>query len=194
MISIKFLLAALLASSAVAFTPSSSTRVNVAPLNGLASPEVDSTGNNIAVKNLLQQVESTRLLSKVSSAGLLSKAQESGVSLTKLEPLIKLAASNKDVMILLEAAAPEALPILPTVVDIAPSALPLLGAAIQVPAATLQVAALASLAVAAGGVYVIPDDTVVNVALQTLVVGVFGVAAPAASLIGAGVLSKIKGN
>lgn len=193
MISIKFFLAALLASSAVAFTPSTSRRVNVAPLNGVSTPEVDNIGNNVAVKNLLSQVESTRLLSKVASAGLLSKAQESGVSLAKLEPLLKLAASNKDVMILLEAAAPEALPILPKVVELAPQALPLLGAAIQIPASTLSGAAFASLAACAAGLYVIPDDSVVDIALQTVLVGTLGVAAPAASLIGGAVLSKIKG-
>ncbi len=182
---------ALIATSVAAFAPISTPRVGVAT-NALAAPEVDSTGNNIAVKNLLGQVESTKLLSQVASAGLLSKAQESGISLTKLEPLLKLAAQNKDVMILLEAAAPEALPILPKVVDLAPSALPLLGAAIQIPASALTVAAFASITAAGAGVYLIPDDTVALVAAQTLLVGVFG-AAGAASLVGSAVLSKIKG-
>lgn len=193
MFTLKFLLTALLATSVAAFAPAGTIRVSSVPLNALASPEVDSTGNNIAVKDLLSKVESTRLLSKVANAGLLSKAQESGVSLTKLEPLLQLAASNKDVMILLEAAGPEALPILPKVVDLAPSALPLLGAAIQIPSSALTLAAVASLATAGAGVYFIPDDTVIGVAAQTLLVGALGVAAPAASIIGAGVLSKIKG-
>jgi hypothetical protein len=106
---------------------------------------------------------------------------------------LKLAASNKDVMILLEAAAPEALPILPKVVELAPQALPLLGAAIGIPSVALYGAAAASLGAAGAGVYLIPDDTVVNVAIQTLLVGALGVAAPAASVVGATVLSKIKG-
>ena len=182
---------ALFATSVAAFTPISTSRVSVAT-NALAAPEVDGTGNNLAVKDLLSKVESTRLLSQVANAGLLSKAQESGVSLTKLEPLLKLAAQNKDVMILLEAAAPEALPILPKVVDLAPSALPLLGAAIQIPTLALFVAALGSVTAAGAGVYFIPDDSVALVALQTLLVGVFGAAA-GASVVGAGVLSKIKG-
>lgn len=193
MFSLKFLLAALLASSVAAFAPVGTTRVNVVSRNALAAPEVDDIGNNIAVKKLLSQVESSGLLSQVARAGLLSKAQESGVSLTKLEPLLKLAASNKDVMILLEAAAPEALPILPKIVELAPPALPLLGAAIQIPASALNAAAVASLGVAGAGLYFIPDDTVAGVAAQTLLVGLFGVAAPAASLVGATVLSKIKG-
>lgn len=160
-------------------------------MSSLNAAEVDNTGNNIAVKNLLNQVQTTGLLSKVAKAGLLSKAQKSGITLTKLEPLLKLAASNKDVMILLEAAAPEALPILPKVVEIAPGALPLLGAAIQISPGTLQGVAVAALAAAGAGVYLIPDDSVTLVAAQTILVGASGAAA-AASAVGSAVLSKIK--
>ena len=184
---------ALFASSASAFAPANTPRTFVAPVNALSTPEVDNVGNNVAVKNLLGQVESTGLLTKVANAGLLSKAQQSGVSLTKLEPLLKLAASNKDVMILLEAAAPEALPILPKVVELAPAALPLLGAAIQISPSVLQGGAAASLVAAAAGVYLIPDDTIVEVAAQTVLAGTLGVAVPVASIVGSTVLSKIKG-
>jgi len=124
----------------------------------------------------------------------LSKAQASGVSLTKLEPLLKLAASNKDVMILLEAAAPEALPILPKVVELAPAALPLLGSAITIPSSALQGAALASVAAAGAAVYAIPDDTVLQVAAQTVAGATLGVVVPAASIVGATVLGKIRGD
>jgi hypothetical protein len=179
--------------SSRAFSPALNVQSSKISLGATAAREVDDYGNNIAVKNLLSQVESSQLLSQVAKAGLLSKAQKSGVSLTKLEPLIKLAASNKDVMILIEAAAPEALPILPTIIDLAPSALPLLASAIEIPPAALQIAALASVAAAAAGVYFIPDDSVIGVATQTLLVGLLGVVAPAASLIGATVLSKVKG-
>jgi len=189
MVNAKLFIGALVASTASAFAPAPSTR-GFAPLN--AAAEVDSTGNNIAVKDLLEKVESTGLLTKVAQAGILSKAQASGISLTKLEPLLKLAAENKEVMILLEAAAPEALPILPKVVDLAPSALPLLAQAVQISPGVLQGAAAASVAAAAAGVVLIPDDTAVQVAAQTLLVGTLGVAAPAASIIGAGVISKIK--
>mmetsp|Transcript_15430 Transcript_15430/g.29105 ORF Transcript_15430/g.29105 Transcript_15430/m.29105 type:complete len:190 (-) Transcript_15430:199-768(-) len=189
MVSAKLLIGALFASTASAFIPVGTTR-GFAPLK---ASQVDDVGNNVAVKNLLQQVENTRLLSKVAQAGILSKAQASGITLSKLEPLLKLAASNKEVMILLEAAAPEALPLLPKVVEIAPGALPLLGTVIQISPGTLQAAAGASLAAAAAGIYLIPDDTVVQVAAQTLIGGTFGVAIPTASVIGAGVISKIKG-
>lgn len=177
-----------MASTASSFAPTGSIR----SFNPLKAAEVDSTGNNVAVKNLLQQVESANLLSKVANSGLLSKAQASGITLTKLEPLLKAASDNKDIMILLEAAGPEALPILPKVVEIAPGALPLLAAAVQLSPGVLQGAAVASLAAAAAGVYIIPDDTVVQVAGQTLLVGILGVVAPAASIIGSIVISKIK--
>jgi len=184
---------AVLTASSVAFSPTANVRSSKTHLGAVTTREVDDYGNNIAVKNLLSQVESSRLLSQVANAGLLSKAQKSGVSLSKLEPLLKLAALNKDVMILVEAAAPEALPILPKIVELAPSALPLLASAIEIPPAALQTAALASLAAAAAGVYYIPDDSIASIAAQTLLVGLLGVAAPAASLIGASVLSKVKG-
>jgi hypothetical protein len=93
--------------------------------------EVDSIGNNIAVKNLLENVERSGLLSAVASSGLLSKAQRAGISLSKLEPFLALAAENPDILILVEASGPELLPLLPTIVDLAPGALPLLALAIS---------------------------------------------------------------
>eukprot|EP00559_Dactyliosolen_fragilissimus_P006796 CAMPEP_0184871540 /NCGR_PEP_ID=MMETSP0580-20130426/40778_1 /TAXON_ID=1118495 /ORGANISM="Dactyliosolen fragilissimus" /LENGTH=194 /DNA_ID=CAMNT_0027374211 /DNA_START=71 /DNA_END=655 /DNA_ORIENTATION=- len=193
MVKLSLFCAAFLASSVAAFAPVSiPSRPAVGKLNAASAPEVDNIGNNVAVKNLLSKVESTRLLSKVAEAGLLSKAQESGISLTKLEPLLKLAAENKDVMILLEAAAPEALPILPKVVDLAPAALPLLAQAIKISPGTLQGAAAASIAAAGAAVYLIPDDSVLQVAGQTVLGATLGLVVPAASLVGSTVLSKIK--
>lgn len=194
MVKLTSLLGALFISSASAFAPASNGLRVVSSLNAASPPVVDNSGNNIAVKDLLEQVESSGLLTKVAQAGLLSKAQASGVSLTKLEPLLKLAASNKDVMILLEAAAPEALPILPKVVELAPAALPLLGSAITIPSSALQGAALASVAAAGAAVYAIPDDTVLQVAAQTVAGATLGVVVPAASIVGATVLGKIRGD
>jgi hypothetical protein len=153
--------------------------------------EVDYLGNNIAVKNLLEEVESSGLLTKVAQSGLLSKAQEAGLTLSKLEPLLALAATNPDILVLVEAATPETLPLLPKLVQLAPGALPLLAQAITIPPIVLQGLGLASLGAAAGAVVLIPDDTVLEVAGQTLAVGVLGVVAPAASFIGAAVLSKL---
>jgi hypothetical protein len=152
--------------------------------------EVDSLGNNVAVKNLLIDVESSGLLTQVSKSGLLSKAQEAGLTLSKLEPLLALAADNKEILILVEAATPEVLPLLPKLVELAPGALPLLATAISIPPSTLSALGLASLAGAVGAVVVIPDDTVLQVAEQTLAVGLLG-AAGVASLAGSAILGKI---
>lgn len=162
----------------------------MAPHQAALADEVDPLGNNMAVKTLLEDVESSGLLTKVAKSGLLSKAQEAGVSLAKLEPLLALAADNKDILILIEASTPELLPILPKVVELAPAALPLLVTAVTIPSGVLSAAGLGSLAAAVGAVVLIPDDTVLQVAAQTLAVGVFG-AAGVAALAGSAVLGKL---
>ena len=147
----------------------------------LPGAEVDSVGNNVAFKELLVEIEDRQLLSQVARSGLLSKAQEAGVSLSNLEPLLKLASDNPDILVLVEASGPELLPVLPTVVKLAPSALPLLASAISIPPILLQVAGLGSIGLTAVILQITPDDTVVNVAAQTLAVGLLGIAAPVAS-------------
>uniref|UniRef100_A0A7R9ZU16 Uncharacterized protein n=1 Tax=Pseudo-nitzschia arenysensis TaxID=697910 RepID=A0A7R9ZU16_9STRA len=187
------LIAALFFASASAFAPVAQTQKSVAPLQASnIREEVDSIGNNVAVKNLLLNVESSGLLTKVAEAGLLSKAQEAGLSLSKLEPLLALAADNTDILVLVEAATPELLPLLPKVVDLAPGALPLLAAAIQVPPTVLSVVGLGSLGAAVGAVVVIPDDTLLEVAGQTFAAGALG-AAGVAALVGSQVLGKVLG-
>lgn len=182
---------ALFAAAVSAFAPATRNgfTTSLTATKSLAD-EVDTIGNNIAVKNLLESVESSRLLTKVAQSGLLSKAQKAGLSLSKLEPLLALAATNKDVLILVEAATPEVLPILPKLIELAPPALPLLASAVSISPGLLQIAGLASFAAAAGAVVLIPDDTIVEVAAQTIAVGALG-AAGAASLVGSAILSKI---
>ena len=181
---------ALIATSAAAFTPQPKAAFS-SRLPAIAKAEVDSIGNNVAVRDLLVSIEKSGLLTQVAQSGLLSKAQEAGVSLKSLEPLLALAADSPDVLILVEASGPELIPLLPNIIKLAPPALPLLAAAIGIPPATLQAAGLASLAAAVGAVVLIPDDTLINVAVQTLAVGVLGVAAPAASFIGATILGQV---
>ncbi len=178
------------AASVSAFAPASRNAGRSSLRSASLADEVDQVGNNVAVKNLLEEVQSTGLLTKVAQSGLLSKAQAAGLSLSKLEPLLALAAQNKEILILVEAATPETLPILPKIVELAPAALPLLATAISISPGTLQALGLASLAAAAGAVVVIPDDTMLEVAGQTLAVGALG-AAGAASLIGSAILGKI---
>ena len=98
----------------------------------------------------------------------------------------------KEVLILAEAAGPEILPLLPGVVEYGPKALPLLAIALDFQPSTLQALALGSVAASYGVVSVIPDDTVLEVAAQTIAVATLGVVVPAASLVGATVLGKIK--
>lgn len=180
---------ALAAATASAFAPAQVAQPSVALRSSLAD-QVDTIGNNVAVKKILTDVESSRLLTKVAQSGLLSKAQAAGISLTKLEPLLQLAADNPEILVLVESATPELLPLLPKVVELAPAALPLLATAVSISPGTLQALGLVSLAGAAGAVVVIPDDTVLEVAAQTFAFGALG-AAGAAALVGATVLGKL---
>lgn len=204
MVKLSLLVGAFMASTAAAFAPAPQQSVSNLALHATANrstpgaivtSKVDSTGNNLAVKSFLESAESTKLLSKVAKAGLLSKAAAAGITLSKLEPLI-IAAADKgildEVLILTEAAGPDILTLLPTVVDLAPQALPLLALGLDIQPVALQGAALASIGAAYGIVQVVPDDTVAQVAGQTLAVAVLGLAVPAASLVGATVLGKIK--
>lgn len=179
-------------SAFVVVSPSTTTSFATTSLSATTSyaDEVDTVGNNVAVKTLLTKVQEERLLSKVAASGLLSKAQQAGISLSKVEPLLALAAEYPDILILVEASGPDLLKILPTVVDLAPGALPLLATAIATPPAVLQGAGLGALIAAAAAVAIIPDDTVTNVALQTLAVGL-AVPLAGASLAGAAILSKL---
>jgi hypothetical protein len=171
--------------------PASRPAFAVSSLKNVAyGGEVDSIGNNIAVKNLLETVEQKKLLSAVAQSGLLSKAQKAGVSLTKLEPLLALIAENPDILILVEASGPELLPILPTLVDLAPGALPLLATAVSIPPIVIGGVGVGALGAAIAAVAVIPDDSVANIALQTLIVGL-SVPLAGASLAGAGILGKL---
>jgi hypothetical protein len=188
------LFTALFCTSASAFAPAGSAASRTTFVLRQAAaviPEDDAIGNNIAVKNLLLDIEESRLLSKVAASGLLSKAQAAGISLSSLEPLLKLASDNPDILVLVEASGPEVLPLLPKIVKLAPPALPLLGAAVGIPPILLQVAGLGSIALAALIVTSVPDDSVANIAAQTLAVGLLGVAAPVASFAGASILGQL---
>jgi len=178
--------------TASAFAPQPKSFVSQPLAATLPGAEVDPLGNNMKVKALLEKVEQTKLLSKVAEAGLLSKAQDAGISLSKLEPLLALAAENKDVLILVEASGPELLPFLPKLVELAPPVLPLLAAAISIPPSAIATAGAASVAAAGAAVYFIPDDSIASVAAQTLAVGVLGIAAPAAAAAGSFVLGSLQ--
>ena len=80
---------------------------------------------------------------------------------------------------------------MPTLVDLAPPVLPLLALAISIPAPVIGGAGLASAAAAFVAVGIIPDDTVVEVAAQTLIVGVLGLTVPVLSLAASAVIGKL---
>eukprot|EP01083_Nonionella_stella_P103072 294122_1 len=124
MVKLSLLTGAFMVSTAAAFAPAPQQSVSNVALHatagrasktGAATSAVDSTGNNIAVKNFLESAESSGLLTKVAQAGLLSKAGDIGISLSKLEPII-IAAGRQgvldEVLILTEAAGPEIIPLL----------------------------------------------------------------------------------
>jgi len=204
MVKLSLLVGACMASTAAAFAPASQQPISNVALHATANranavaytnSKVDDTGNNVAIKDFLTSAEATGLLTKVAKAGLLSKAAAAGITLTKLEPLIMQASKAgilDEVLVLTEAAGPDIIPLLPTVVELAPSALPLLALGLDLSPTVLQGAAVASAAAAFAITQVVPDDTVLEVAGQTLAVATLGLAAPAASLVGATILGKVK--
>merc|ERR1712151_721696 len=129
-----FFLSALLATTTSSFTfsPTTSCTTNFrqTSLNGLnaadIAPEVDAYGNNLQVKSLLTGIEESGFLTKLAQSGLLSKAKQAGISLSTLEPFLELASQNPSLLVLVEAAGPDILPLLPKIIDVAPDALPLL--------------------------------------------------------------------
>ena len=153
--------------------------------------EVDAVGNNIIVKKTLAKAQDSGLLTKVYQSGLLSKAKKAGVTLTSLEPVLKLASENPDVLLLVEASGPDVLPLLPTIVDVAPGALPLLAALIQVPPAVVASLAVVGPAAAYAVVQAVPDDGAVGIAVQTLAVALLGLGLPVVGLGGAKVLGDL---
>mmetsp|Transcript_53107 Transcript_53107/g.63985 ORF Transcript_53107/g.63985 Transcript_53107/m.63985 type:complete len:198 (+) Transcript_53107:132-725(+) len=194
MVKFNVFIGALLASSASAFVSTAPARTSFVSLSMAESspkPTTDFVGNNLLIKEILETVQEKGILSKVASSGLLSKAKEAGVSLKNVEELLVIAAQYPDVLILVEASTPEILPILPKVLGLAPPLIPLLASLIQVPAALLQGGALASVAAAGALVVLVPDDTIVDVAIQTFGVAVLGLAIPAVSLGGSLVLGQL---
>ena len=77
-------------------------------------------------------------------------------------------------------------------IDAAPALLPLAKIAVNTPPPVLYAGALASAAAAAAVVYAVPDDSVANIALQTVAAFPLGVLLPGALFIGGSVLSKLK--
>mmetsp|Transcript_6420 Transcript_6420/g.7348 ORF Transcript_6420/g.7348 Transcript_6420/m.7348 type:complete len:197 (+) Transcript_6420:34-624(+) len=194
MVKFGVLVAAIAFVSTEAFVPQHQSFFPLEPLAATSEVDnfiVDDLGNNLAIKQLLTTVQEKSILKQVAQSGLLSKAKKAGVSLANLERVLELGAKNPDVLVLAEAAGPDILPLLPTLAEAAPAALPILTFAVSVRPVVLGGIGLLSIVFAAGTVILIPDDTVAQVAIQTLAVGVLGLGVPALSLGGASVLSSL---
>ena len=121
----------------------------------------------------------------------MSKLDKAGVKLTTLGPLIK-QAEKLGALSLVEGKADQLLPLLNTAVDLAPALLPVAKGALSAGPTPFLLLAVASFVSALAVVGVIPDDSVSNVALQTLLAVPLGAIVPGACVVGAGVLSKLK--
>ena len=114
----------------------------------------------------MEVVEETQLLTKLAKTGLLSKAERAGVKLADLEPLLLFAEEN-GLVGLLGDLNDDLLPLLPLLVRLAPLGLPVLSLALGLGPLNFLLA-IASF----GGAFVVtglPDDSVTDVALQTLI-------------------------
>ena len=118
------------------------------------------------IGSTLEVVEETQLLTKLAKTGLLSKAERAGVKLADLEPLLLFAEEN-GLVGLLGDLNDELLPLLPLLVRLAPLGLPVVSLALGLGPLNCLLA-IASF----GGAFVVtglPDDSVTDVALQTLI-------------------------
>ena len=120
----------------------------------------------------------------------MSKLDKAGFTLTSTKQLLKLA-DDLDALGILEASSNKVLPLLETAIDLSPKLLPLAAPLLNTSPVTLSAAAVASLALAGGVIFVIPDDSVANIALQTAAATLLGAIVPGACAVGSVILGKI---
>jgi Protein of unknown function (DUF1118) len=123
--------------------------------------------------------------------GLLTRLENAGFTLTTASSLLIFADDN-DLIGVLEASSDKVLPLIATGVDLAPSLLPLAAVALKTPPAVFFGGAAASAVAAAGAIFLIPDDSVLNIALQAAVAVPLGLLLPGGLTVGGVVLSKLK--
>eukprot|EP00904_Undaria_pinnatifida_P006229 jgi/Undpi1/2736/HiC_scaffold_14.g06114.m1 len=131
-----------------------------------ASPSSVRMASEVTVPDLLKQTEQLKLLSTASKLGLLSKLEAAGLTLKDVEKLLPLVDEN-DLIGLAKGFGPDLLKVAPVALKAAPAALPLLATALTVPGEALFVGAAASFAAGAGLVYLLPDESLTGVALET---------------------------
>ena len=136
------------------------------PHKQLTKPHAGGVDPFKEIGSTLEVVEETQLLTKLAKTGLLSKAERAGVKLADLEPLLLFAEEN-GLVGLLGDLNDELLPLLPLLVRLAPLGLPVVSLALGLGPLNFLLA-IASF----GGAFVVtglPDDSVTDVALQTLI-------------------------
>ena len=122
---------------------------------------------------------------------MLSRLEKSGFTLKTAIPLIVLA-DDLDLLGVLEASSDKVLPLVATAIETAPAILPLAGVALKQSSTNLFAGAALSAATAVGVIALVPDDSVVNIALQTALAIPLGAILPGALAVGGVVLSKLK--
>lgn len=120
----------------------------------------------------------------------MTKLEKAGFTLTTAKPLLVLA-DELDLLGVLEASSDKVLPLAAKAIDTAPALLPLAGTALKTPPTVFFAGAAASLALAAGIIFLIPDDSVPSVAIQTAAAVTFGAVLPGALGVGGLLLSKL---
>ena len=100
-------------------------------------------------------------------------------------------ADELDLIGYLEASSDEILPLAAKAIDAAPALLPLAGIALKTSSTIYYSGAAASLAAAVAVLYVIPDDSVLSVAIQTALAVPLGAILPGALGVGGFLISKI---
>ena len=130
----------------------------------------------------------------VASPLLCTKIMNRGAGLTSLHsgfgPFNK--ADELDLLGVAAASSDKILPLAVTAVEAAPALLPIAGGVVKAGPTPLLAGAVASLGAAGAAIAFIPDDSVTNIALQTALAVPLGAIIPGASLVGAGLLSKLK--
>lgn len=123
--------------------------------------------------------------------GLLTRLEKAGFTLSSAIPLLKFADEN-DLLGVLEASSDKVLPLIAKGIELSPQLLPLAATALKVSPSTLSAGALGSLGAAVAVNYLIPDTSVTNIALETLLTIPLGVILPGGLVVGSAVLSKLK--
>ena len=106
-------------------------------------------------------------------------------------PLLILA-EELDLVGVLGASSDKVLPLLAKGIELSPALLPVAGQVLKLPSPALFGGAAASLLAAFATITLIPDDSILNVALQTVLVVPLGALIPGALGVGGFILSKLE--